>query len=221
MQLLTVTPDPAHEPLLEAFHRGIYADAFAGPQREPLDAWRRGLRGEQPYHQTIRLALEGGEVVAGISYERYPRSGCGLVTYMVVAPRVRRAGLGRRLQAEAAAELFAAGAAAVFGEVDDPRPLRGAAADVAWARLERNQRWGARVLGPPARYVQPELGPGLGRDRGLLLIALAGPAPLPAALDGALPRRFAEELYAATEGGPPDAEVAFPDRVPLIELHRT
>jgi GNAT superfamily N-acetyltransferase len=219
IELVTVTPSPAHDRLLEAFYRGIYRDAFER-QREPLEVWRRALRGELPYHQTIRLALDGGAVVAGIAYERYPRSGCGLVTYMVVAPHVRRGGLGKRLQGDAAAELFAGGAPAVFGEVDDPRLLRGADADVAWARLERNQRWGARVLGPPARYVQPALGPGLQRDRGLVLIALAGPAPLPAELDGAIPRGFVEELYAVTEGGPPDPEVAFPDRVPLGELRR-
>jgi GNAT superfamily N-acetyltransferase len=214
-----MTPEPAHERLLEAFYRGIYWDAFER-QREPLDVWRRALRGELPYHQTIRLALDGDRIAAGISYERYPRSGCGLVTYMVVAPDARRTGLGKRLQSEAAAELYAAGAPAVFGEVDDPRPLRGDPAEVAWARLERNQRWGARVLGPPARYIQPALGPGLARDRGLVLIVLAGAAPPPAELDGAIPRSFVEELYAVTEGGPPDAEVAFPDRVPLIELSR-
>ena len=218
-EIVTVTPDPAHERLLDAFYRGIYLDAFEA-QREPLDVWKRALRGELPYRQTIRLALDGGEVVAGIAYERYPRSGCGLVTYMVVAPRARRTGLGKRLQTEAAAELFAGGAAAVFGEVDDPRPLRGEPAGVAWTRLERNQRWGARVLGMPARYVQPALGPGLQRDRGLVLIALAGAAPLPADLDGAIPRGFVEELYAVTEGGPPDEENAFPDRVSLVELRR-
>src|SRR5688572_32758917 len=123
IDIVTVMPDPAHEPLLDAFYRGIYRAAFEH-QREPLDVWKRALRGELPYRQTIRLALDGGEVVAGISYERYPRSGCGLVTYMVVAPHARRAGLGQRLQTEAAAELFAGGAPAVFGELDDPRRPR-------------------------------------------------------------------------------------------------
>jgi len=137
---------------------------------------------------------------------------------MVVAPTARRAGLGRQLQAVAVAELFAAGAPAVFGEVDDPRLPRAEPAEIAWRRLERNQRWGARVL--DARYVQPALGPGLQRDRGLVLIALAGPAPLPAALAGRIPRAFVEELDAATEGGAPEPEVAFPDRVPLVELAR-
>jgi GNAT superfamily N-acetyltransferase len=222
MQLVTVTPEPAHERLLDAFYRGIYWDAFEA-QREPLEVWQRALRGELPYRQTIRLALDGDRIAAGISYELYPESRCGLVTYNVVAPGARRGGLGKQLLDGAIAELSAAGARAVFGEVDDPRRPRAPheeSADAAWARLERNQRWGARVLGPPARYVQPALGPGLARDRGLVLIALAGAAPLPAELDGAIPRGLVEELYAVTEGGPPDEEVAFPDRVSLIELRQ-
>jgi GNAT superfamily N-acetyltransferase len=222
LELVTVTPSPAHERLLDAFYRGIYLDAFEA-QREPLEVWLRALRGELPYRQTIRLAVDGERIAAGISYELYPRSGCGLVTYNVVAPDARRGGLGKRLLDGAVAELHAAGAPAVFGEVDDPRRARAPheePAPAAWARLERNQRWGARVLGPPARYVQPALGPGLARDRGLVLIALAGASPLPAELDGAIPRGFVEELYAATEGGPPDEACAFPDRIPLIELRR-
>jgi GNAT superfamily N-acetyltransferase len=220
IDLVAVTPAPAHERLLEAFHGGIYLDAFAA-QREPLDVWRRALRGELPYRQTIRLALDGDRIAGGIAYELYPESRCGLVTYNVVAPEARGGGLGRRLLEGATAELYAAGARAVLGEVNDPRRPRAPheeSADAAWARLERNQRWGARVLA--ARYVQPALGPGLLRDRGLVLIALPGTAPLPAEFDGAIPRAFVEELYAITEGGPPDAEIAFPDRVPLALLRR-
>ncbi len=218
LQLVTVTPAAAHERLLDAFHRGIYRDAFEGAQREPLEAWLRALRGERPYRQTIRLALDGDRIAGGISYELYPRSGCGLVTYNVVAPEARRGGLGRQLLEGAVGELYAAGAPAVFGEVDDPRLRSGEDAEAAWARIERNQRWGARVL--EARYVQPALGPGLPRDRGLVLIVLAGEVPLPDGLDGVIPRGFVEELYEATEGGPPDEEIVFVDRVPLIELRR-
>jgi hypothetical protein len=53
----------------------------------------------------------------------------------------------------------------------------------------------------------------------LIALAAAG-APLPAELDGAIPRAFVRELYLATEGGPVDPEVVFPERVPLIELQR-
>jgi GNAT superfamily N-acetyltransferase len=166
--------------------------AFAA-QREPLAAWQSALRGDAPYRMHVRLALEGDDVRAGITYELYPRSQCGLVTYMVVAPEVRAQGLGRSLFEGAAAALYGAGARAVFGEVNDPR-VHG---DVARPRLERFVRWGARVL--DVAYVQPSLGPGLARDTGLVLIVLP-PAP-PVGED--VVRAFVEELYEATEGGKP------------------
>jgi len=218
-QVVTLTDSPAHERLLEEFYRGLYWEAFSA-QPEPLEVWKRGLRGELPYRQTIQLVLDGDHIVAGLTYERYPRSNCGIATYGVVAPRVRRHGLGQWLLADAVAALYAAGVRMVFGEVNDPRLPRaddpGRAA--AWARLERYQRWGWRVVA--ARYVQPALGPDRARDRGLLLLARPDAAPPPAELDGAIPRAFVEELYEVTEGGPPDEEIGFPDRVPLIELTR-
>jgi GNAT superfamily N-acetyltransferase len=192
--------------------------------------WKRALwGGAAPYQLTIRIAGRAlrdrarREILGGIAFERYPRSGCGLVTYMVIAPAARRHGLGRRLQREAALTLFAAGAPAVFGEVNDPR-LAGQGidepVDAMWRRLERNQAWGARVL--DARYVQPALAPGLARDHGLCLIALAGNQPLPAAMAGAIVRDFVDELYGATEGAAPDAALlaAIPERVALIEVRR-
>lgn len=172
---------------------------------------------------TLRLALDPARdaILAGIAYEHYPRSGCGLVTYLVVAPEARGQGLGERLLREATQELYARGAPAVFGEVNDPRVHHsrvsrgpdGDGPDDAWPRLVRFQRWGARVVA--TRYVQPALGPGLVRDRGLVLIALAGPTPLPPRLPGCVVDAFVRELYEVTEGGPPDPEVRVPEWVDL------
>ena len=197
----------ADSELLETFYGSIYLDAFA-TQREPIDAWRRALRGERPYELTIVVACDGDAIAGGIAYELYPASRCGLVTYMVVAPAYRRGGLGKRLQGDAVAELRARGAGAVFGEIDDPR-TRG---EHARLRLARNQRWGARVV--DTRYIQPALGPGLARDRDLILIALA---PDGETLPGATVDAFIRELYACTEGGPPDPDVAVPEVVRLVE----
>jgi GNAT superfamily N-acetyltransferase len=197
---------------LAAFHRGLYWDAFAA-QHEPLEVWERALRGELPYELTITLALAGDALVGGIASEHYPRSGCGLVTYLVVAPAARNAGLGKRLQTAAVTALLARGAPAVLGELEDPRLANTA---LAWARVERNLRWGARIL--DTRYIQPALAPGLARDRGLLLVALAGTAPLPPSLPGGVIRSFVDELYAVTEHGPPDPEIAIGDVVPLGPL---
>jgi GNAT superfamily N-acetyltransferase len=197
----------ADDERLRTFYDSIYLAAFAS-QREPLDAWQRALRGERPYELTIRLAIDGDVIAGGIAYERYPASACGLVTYMVVAPAYRRAGLGKQLQREAVADLQARGTRAVFGEIDDPRERGKPAHD----RLARNQRWGARVV--DTRYVQPALGPGLERDRGLILIVLDPPGPT---IPGAIVDAFVRELYAATEGGPPDPDVAVPEVVRLVE----
>jgi len=197
----------ADDPLLAEFYRSIYLDAFAS-QREPLEAWQRALRGERPYALTISVVLDGDAIAGGIAYELYPTSRCGLVTYMVVAPAYRRAGLGKHMQGDAVAELRARGARAVFGEIDDPR-TRG---EVARKRLERNQRWGARVV--DTRYVQPALGPGLERDRELILIALA---PTGDTMAGEIVDSFIRELYLATETGPPDREIAVPEVVRLTQ----
>ena len=202
----------AGDPRVDAFHRGIYWDEFAD-QHEPLASWhaalRRGLL-------RIDLALDGDSILGGICYERYPRSGCGLLTYIVVAPAARGQGLGKTLQTRAVETLYAEGAPLVLGELNDPRVTTLEPAAEAWERVRRNQRWGARVA--DVRYVQPALGDGLARDRQLLLIVLAGTRPLPPTVNGATLRAFMNEFYEVTEGGPPDPEIAIPDTVSLIEL---
>ena len=82
----------------------------------------------------------------------------------------------------------------------------------AWRRLARNQRWGARVV--DTRYVQPALGRGLERDRELILIALDVRGDT---MQGTVVDAFVRELYAATEGGPPDEEIDIPEVVKLVE----
>jgi GNAT superfamily N-acetyltransferase len=217
------------EGILDEFHSGIYWDDFA-EQQEPVAVWKRALwGGASPYELTIRIAGRGlrdrtrREILGGIAFERYPRSGCGLITYMVIAPAARRHGLGKRLQREAADALFAGGAPAVFGEVNDPRRIGEGvdeSLDAMWRRLERNQAWGARVV--DVRYVQPALAPGLARDRGLCLIALSGAHPLPSTMSGRLVRDFVDELYTITEGAAPEPELlaAIPEQIRLVELRR-
>jgi hypothetical protein len=199
--------------LLERFYRELYLPAFAA-QREPLETWQAALAGELPYRMFARLAVDHDVLLGGITYELYPSSECGLITYVVVDAAARRAGLGRRLVFDATGELLRIGAHAVFGEMNDPR-VRG-----DWDRIARFQRWGCRVV--DTRYVQPALGPGLERDRGLVLIVHP---PVRDALAGTLVRAFITELHAVTEHSEPDAELraildGIPERVELVELAR-
>lgn len=189
-----LAPDDAE--LLERFYQGVYIDAFAA-QREPWEAWQAALRGDAPYRFFAALAVDGDHIVGGVTSELYPRSRCGFITYLAVAPAAQRRGLGRALFDHAATALHERGARAVFGEVKDPR-VHGAA---ALPRIERFVRWGARVV--DVRYIQPALGDGLERDRGLRLIVHP---PLPI-VTGEMVRSFITELFDVTERAPPDAEI--------------
>jgi GNAT superfamily N-acetyltransferase len=205
--------------LLGAFYRDVYLPAFAH-QREPLEAWLAQQTAERPsYSQTIVIAGEAlrdpraRRIDAGVIYERYPRSACGLITYLVVAPHARRGGLGARLLARARDDLRARGARLVLGEVHDP--AHAPDADAARARIAWFAKQGARVV--DVRYVQPDLGAGLGRDRHLKMIAFSE------VVDGAALRAFLAEFYDVVEGAgaSADAEVAamiaaIPDDVRVI-----
>jgi GNAT superfamily N-acetyltransferase len=196
--------DRLDDGLLARFYDELYLPAFAH-QREPLEVWRRQLWGAAwPYELSIVVACEGERIDGGIVSELYPASACGFLTYLVVAPAAREAGLGRSLLEGARRALAARARArgltlrAVFGEVADA------------ARLARFERWGARAV--ELDYVQPSLGPGLARDPALRLIAFFDGEP-PATLPGAVVGDFVRELYAMTEGG--GGELALPAEVRL------
>ena len=198
-------------PLLARFYDEVYLPAFAH-QREPREVWEAGLVAPAACRRFITLAGAGlddaatARIDGGVTCEWYPRSRCGLLTYLVVAPGARGGGLGRRLLDGARAALrdhaAACGAtlAATFGEVADPDT---SGDPDAAARLARFRRWGARLV--DARYVQPALGPGLARDRHLRLIAFVDGAP-PATLAGGVVAGFLREFYAVTEGREPDGD---------------
>jgi GNAT superfamily N-acetyltransferase len=215
--------DPQDEPLLDAFYRGLYLDAFAH-QREELALWKQRLWSDAaPYELAIRIvgrSLDSPrpEIHAGIVYERYRRSSCGLVTYLVVAPEHQRKGLGQALLSDAIADLASAHGY-VFAEVSDPTRVEPRAADAAWRRVELFQRWGARAV--DAKYIQPRLDPSKARDRALRLLAFSDQP----CVHGEVVARFLDELFAITEGCEPDAEVselvaALRGPIPLVELAR-
>ena len=192
--MIEVTLGPDDGELLAAFYEDVYLGAFAH-QREPIEAWQRALAGGEPYAWSVIVAGDAlrdparRRIDGGIVFERYPRSGCGLVTYLVVAPHARRGGLGARLLARAREAL--AGAPLVLGEVHVPD------SDEARARIAWFARRGARVL--DVRYVQPDLG--YGRDHLLKMIAFFDGAPPPELdVDGDALARFLREFYETVEG---------------------
>lgn len=205
---------PEHRALLARFYDELYLPAFV-QQREPLDAWLEQLWGHRPapYDLTIVLAVDGERVDGGIVGELYPQSQCAILTYMVVAPHARRAGLGRSLLDDARREMVGRGARAVVGEVSTADTTE------SRERLARFQRWGARVIDHP--YVQPDLG--FGRDRALRLVAFDPPET--ATLDGPTLRSFLHEFYAVTERLDPTVDpelgpllASVPDRVQLRRM---
>ena len=178
----------ADEDLLRAFYDDVYLPAFAH-QREPIEAWRAALAGAG-YAFTIVLAGErlhdrSRRIDGGVVFERYPKSGGAIITYLVVAPHARGAGLGARLLTRARESLTES--TIVVAEVHTPDT------DDDRARIAWFARRGAGVLDVP--YVQPDLG--YGRDRRLHLIAFTdgrGQA------DGDALRAFLREFYETIEG---------------------
>ena len=215
--MLRALESAADLPLLVRFYDEVYLPAFAH-QREPREVWDAALVAPtSTLHRAIVLGGEGLDNVAtaridgGAIGEWYPRSHCALLTYLVVAPGARTHGLGRALltAVRRALDVHARGqgakVAAVLGELSDPTH-----GDEAAARLARFRRWGARTV--EHRYVQPALGPGLARDRGLRLIAFFDGEP-PASLPGPPLRAFVRELYAATENVDPEDD---PELGPIL-----
>ena len=186
---------PAHEELLAEFYRDLYLPEFHH-QREPLEVWQARLRGERDDGYQLRIFVEvnHGHLEGGAVCELYPESGCGLLTYLVVAPEVRRRGVGGALLQQARQAV--GDAALVLGEISDPQKHDD---ERDWQRLERFQRWGARVL--DVTYVQPDLG--YGRDPDLLLVAFDPPE----IVEGERLRTFFREFYRITERREPPPEM--------------
>lgn len=200
------------DPLMERFYQDVYLPAFPIPsEREDPTLWRDylyGARRDGPFEVHFLIAGSGlrqpaaRTICGGFIFVIYPRSGCVLLTYLVVDPRRRGQGLARRLfeAGLAIVERWAAERGqpvrAILGEINDPRRVA-AERDVLdpWARLAIFERLGGRVV--DVSYVQPELIPGQGRCDDLLLVAFPRPGHSNNALPTAPLRDFLLEFYPA------------------------
>jgi len=173
--------------LLREVYEKLYLACFTDPdEQEDLEQYRERLFDPQkPTPQPRTHFLVAGEslndpahrVLGGmLIYELYQESSCGLLTYIAVNPAGRGRGLGRRLVRQAidslTEECQAAGGhlRGVFAETHDPRLIDPAEDAMSPRdRIEVMKRLGSMLI--PVRYVQPELRPGDGRSRKLLLLA--------------------------------------------------
>jgi GNAT superfamily N-acetyltransferase len=195
--------------LLEELYAGLYLSSFPIPEeREDPSVWSPLLWDAPADGGTLLHAFVAGadldeprrRRIAGLVFcEHYPRSGCGLISYLAVDPDERHRGLGRCLVEIAIESLRAdAGRAgtslkAVFAEIHDPKRVR-RDADVMdpTERASFFARLNARRV--PIPYVQPELHLGGRRAHNLQLIAF----PIDAdnqILDGADVSGFLHDLY--------------------------
>jgi len=191
--------------LLQAFYRELYLPAFPIPsERESLDTWESYLWGERRHGPAKLHVLVAGTALrdaarrrigGGMVFVIYPRSDCALLTYIVVSPQLRGQGLVHCLFAAALHIVAEQGIHMVLGEVNDPTRVSAEQDAVdPWQRLAIMQRLGGRIVDVP--YVQPELGPGQGRCRDLLLLAFPLPDAEQDSLSSAALRDFLREFYA-------------------------
>lgn len=192
------------EALLRQFHRQLYLPAFPRAQRERASTWRELLWGGDARVE-LHCVLAGfdlrnakrRELFGGHLFEFYPAVRCGLLTYLVVARHHRGQGLGSFLLRLGLEALHRSSGQrrrvrAVFAEVEDPRTIaRASRLTNPWRRLDFFCREGARMLDIP--YVQPEVSPGAGRPRNLLLLAVE--PPYASRLPSRVVREFLREYY--------------------------
>lgn len=218
--------------LLAQVYNNLYLACFTDPdEQEDLEQYRSRLFDPQlPPPQPKTHFLVAGErlndptarVIHGMMiFELYRESQCGLLTYLAVAPHSRGQGLGRTLMRRAIETLSAecasaGGLRAIFAETHDPALID--PADDAMSprdRIEVMKRLGARHV--PIRYVQPELRPGDGRSRKLLLITfpLGGVPNTASFLSSGVVLGFLHEFYRALGVSHPEAD---PD---YLDIQRT
>jgi GNAT superfamily N-acetyltransferase len=221
------------EDLVRAFHHRVYSAAFPiKSERESVDTWLGLLSGADTSCE-LHFLVAGHDlgdpyrraVLAGHLLEYYPDSGCGLLTYLVTHPRHRGQGLATRLLDRGLATLKATARRRrrrlrlVFAEVNDPRKIR-RPRDVMdpWERLRFFERRGGRILDFP--YVQPELEPGQGPERNLLLLLMT-PSPNHRTSVAAAPiRRFLHEFYRAVNIPRPEMDADFQKMMVAIRSGR-
>eukprot|EP00160_Parvularia_atlantis_P014350 Unigene3522_Nuclearia_a/m.10756 Unigene3522_Nuclearia_a/g.10756 ORF Unigene3522_Nuclearia_a/g.10756 Unigene3522_Nuclearia_a/m.10756 type:complete len:264 (-) Unigene3522_Nuclearia_a:63-854(-) len=177
--------------LLVRFYEDMMVPNFGQfeDELEPVDVWTQSMEQPETNPYTLHVILLFGpgssKIAGGVACEYYPKSNCGLLTYIAVDTEWRQKSLGRVLVREVLKALHAdarkAGKAAcdaVFLETNSDNVAQEKDVMVPAVRRRVLHKLGFRIL--RFRYVQPALAPGLGKCTDLLLTvheSFLGPVP--------------------------------------------
>ena len=167
---LWTEPEERRIALCQSFYHQVYLDCFPDPdEAEDPSIWLPLLRADPPPgKQRIfliaackgRLDPPGDEVVGGIVFELYRKSGAWLATYIAVREDQRRLGIGQHLFDEMVRAIGEAAATPdwhLFAEAENPMAFEGRQREAAYHRLAILSQFG--LLRLPIDYIQPALTP--------------------------------------------------------------
>ena len=123
--------------------------------------------------RTVLIARDESGIVAGGVSDTFPECDVALLSYLATRPDRRSRGSGARVLAGLRQRWRDDEHALVVGEVRDPRAWETTDRERPVDRLRFYARHGCHLV--PVPWVQPAIGDG-GREQGLLLISVYGPA---------------------------------------------
>ncbi|MGH4012146.1 MAG: GNAT family N-acetyltransferase [Pseudonocardiaceae bacterium] len=202
---LAAMEDSDRRKLFDEVYQQILMPAFPSNEMTPLGILQKMWVGVPP-RLAVHAALDSrGQAVGCAVAQWFPRSAVLLFAYLAVRAESRGGGIGTSLITRAVRDWTAAyRPALVLAEVEDPRVYPCTQDQDPLARLRLYARLGARLL--ELKYVQPEVSPGAGRVRDLLLIAQEGSAGVVSGPSGvvgvpaAMVLAFLNEYYRDSEG---------------------
>jgi GNAT superfamily N-acetyltransferase len=203
---LATMMDTDRRKLLDKVHQQILTPAFPSNELIPLDVLQHMWTGTPP-RLAVHIALDFRERPLGCAVAQwFPQSEVLLFAYLAVRADRRGSGIGTILIKQAVRDWAAVyRPALVVAEVEDPHIYPRTPDQDPLARLQLYTRMGARLL--ELSYVQPEINPGAGQVRDLLLLVApeysarvvatrSGPVGVPATAV----LTFLEEYYRDSEG---------------------